>query len=241
MSKGFQFKQFSIEDNGCGMPVSTDGVLLGAWAHVAEDDAVLDIGTGTGLLSLMLAQRALSATIMAVDIDQHATETAALNASSSPWADRITVVQQDVTHWDIPTQFDTIICNPPYFNSGEQANDARRATARHTDTLSHTMLLKVINARLLPTGQAHLILPSVEADKLIAAAETHHLVCQRITEVKATANKPVTRKLITLAPKTALSSSISSKNTSVQHLVIQDKGAYTQDFISLTKDFYLKM
>lgn len=241
MSKGFQFKQFSIEDNGCGMPVSTDGVLLGTWANVAEDDDVLDIGTGTGLLSLMLAQRALGARIMAVDIDQHAAETAALNAAASPWANRITVAQQDVTEWDISARFSTIICNPPYFNSGEQANDARRATARHTDTLSHAMLLKVINARLLPTGQAHLILPSVEADKLIASAEAHHLVCQRITEVKATPNKPVTRKLITLVPKSALPSSISSEKTVAQHLVIQDKGAYTPDFISLTKDFYLKM
>ncbi|MDD1794151.1 methyltransferase [Enterovibrio sp. ZSDZ42] len=234
MNKGFQFKQFSIVDNGCGMAVSTDGVLLGAWADAGEHNAVLDIGTGTGLLSLMMAQRFPHAQITAIDIDQHAVNCARDNSEQSAWQNRINVIHQDIIQWRNGPLFDTIICNPPYFNSGEQASDQRRATARHTDTLSHDSLLKVIKAHLFPHGQAHLILPSVEADQLSAKAHEHDLYCQRLTLVKPTPAKPVSRKLMTL---TATKPDKCQENT----LVIQEDGAYTVDFVALTRDFYLKM
>ncbi|WP_028023869.1 tRNA1(Val) (adenine(37)-N6)-methyltransferase [Enterovibrio calviensis] len=234
MSKGFQFKQFSIVDKGCGMPVSTDGVLLGAWANAGEHDTVLDIGTGTGLLSLMMAQRFPQSHITAIDIDEHAVNSAKENSEQSAWKHRINIVLQDIICWHDGPQFDTIICNPPYFNSGEQASDQRRATARHTDTLSHDSLLKVIKAHLFPHGQAHLILPSVEADQLIAKARDYDLHCQRLTSVKPTAVKPVSRKLVTL---TVAQPDERQENM----LVIQEDGAYTADFVALTRDFYLKM
>lgn len=234
MGKGFKFKQFSIDDQGCGMPVSTDGVLLGAWADAGERHQILDIGTGSGLLALMMAQRFPTAQILAIDIDAHAAEAASMNAEQSAWANRIKVRQQDVTLWSEMPRFDTIVCNPPYFNSGEQAGDARRATARHTDTLSHDNLLKVIKAGLLPGGQAHLILPSVEADGLIANSAEHGLGCLRCTLVKPTPDKPVSRKLITLSTQTP----DSCQQTS---LVIRQGDNYSNDFIALTRDFYLKM
>ncbi|WP_407332217.1 tRNA1(Val) (adenine(37)-N6)-methyltransferase [Enterovibrio sp. 27052020O] len=234
MSKGFQFKQFSIENSDCGMPVSTDGVLLGAWANANKHDAVLDIGTGTGLLSLMMAQRFPHAHITAIDIDQQAVATARLNAEQSTWGHRIHVMQQDITQWPDSKKFDTIICNPPYFNSGEHAADVKRAMARHTDTLSHDGLLKAIKSRLSQNGHAHLILPSVEAEQLITKAISHGLYCHRLTTVKPTPNKPVSRKLITLSP-------VEHEKCLQNALVIQENGAYSDDFVALTKDFYLKM
>ncbi|OEE85635.1 tRNA (adenosine(37)-N6)-methyltransferase TrmM [Enterovibrio norvegicus FF-162] len=234
MSKGFQFKQFSIDNAGCGMPVSTDGVLLGAWADAENRDNVLDIGTGTGLLSLMMAQRFPHAHITALDIDQQAVESARLNAEQSAWNKRIIVMHQDITQWQDAVKFDTIICNPPYFNSGEQATDSKRAMARHTDTLSHDSLLKVIKTHLFPNGHAHLILPSVEAEQLITKAIHYGLYCQRVTSVKPTSTKPVSRKLITFSP-------VEQEKCLQTTLVIQENGAYSDDFVALTKDFYLKM
>ncbi|PKF51918.1 tRNA1(Val) (adenine(37)-N6)-methyltransferase [Enterovibrio nigricans] len=233
-NKRFQFKQFTIEDKGCGMPVSTDGVLLGAWAHASGDASILDIGTGTGLLALMMAQRFPSADITALDIDLHAVKAAKYNAEQSAWAKRIYVAHQDVKSWKSTDTFDVIICNPPYFNSGLQAEDARRAMARHTDSLSHDDLLNVLASRLSRNGVAYLILPSYEADQLIAKSHQHHLFCCRTVDVKTTPTKPVNRKLIAL--------SANKKNeTDKEMLIIQSDNSYTKEFVALTKDFYLKM
>lgn len=216
------------------MPVSTDGVLLGAWAEAKQGHTVLDIGTGTGLLALMIAQRFPHARITALDIDAHAADTARFNAQQSSWHNRIEVLHQDISKWESPAQFDTIVCNPPYFTSGEQAGNARRATARHTDTLSHDTLLRVIETRLLPHGEAHLILPVVEGEGLLTKAQAHSLFCCRKVLVKPTESKPASRLLITLSQN--LSADVEEKT-----LVIQGMAGYTDDFIALTRDFYLKM
>ena len=238
-TKGFKFKQFAIEGGQCGMPVSTDGVLLGAWANIGHSPRILDIGTGTGLLALMCAQRNPNASIWAIDIDHSAAITAKINIVRSAWSQRITVEQKDILTAFYPEVFDAIICNPPYFTHGEQAKQQQRATARHTDSLSHQALLQRCHSLLREGGKASFVLPVVEGEAFLALAKTCGFTLTRRCAVKPTADKVENRLLIEL--------SISSSDDEVtdaeqdQSLIIRDKLGYTEDFVALTKDFYLKM
>ncbi|MEO1448596.1 MAG: methyltransferase [Bacteroidota bacterium] len=127
----FHFRQFSIRQDQCAMKISTDGILLGAWAPLAHAKHILDVGTGTGLLALMAAQRALQARIVGLELDLNAAQQAAQNAAASPWADRIRIEGADFLSWEAPMEFDHIICNPPYFFEGIPSADKSRALARH--------------------------------------------------------------------------------------------------------------
>ncbi|TFH91073.1 methyltransferase domain-containing protein [Vibrio ouci] len=215
------------------MPVSTDGVLLGAWAELENPKTLLDIGTGTGLLSLMSAQRKLSLRIDAIEIDNHAVEAAQYNFTHSPWHDRIELHCGDVLTYSFDSTFDCIICNPPYFNSGEQAQNISRATARHTTSLSHQDLLKRCWDLLTDHGYASFVLPKVEGDIFIALAKQQGWSLQRLCQVKPTERKEVSRLLIQLG----------KVSIPVVHsaLTIHDNGGYSSDFVQLTKAFYLKM
>lgn len=232
--KGFQFKHFFIANQTCGMPVSTDGILLGAWAQANQDSTILDIGTGTGLLALMMAQRFKQANIIAIDIDENAVKTAQFNTAQSAWANRIKIHCCDIILWQNAHKVDTIICNPPYFTSGPVAKNATRAATRHTHCLSHETLLQVIKNNLSHQGQAHLILPTEPAEQFIQKALSLALFCHKMTDIKTTPNKPVSRKLLTLSAQ-------KTKECLKNQLIIQDNGHYSSEFISLTKDFYLKM
>ncbi|WP_194437410.1 tRNA1(Val) (adenine(37)-N6)-methyltransferase [Vibrio fluminensis] len=232
-TKGFSFKQFTIEGGECGMPVSTDGVLLGAWCNVSTASTILDIGTGTGLLALMCAQRQKNAIIWAVDIEESAAVTAQLNVANSPWAERIRVELGDINAVTYPTPFDVIICNPPYFNSGEQSHTQQRATARHTDTLSHLSLLARCKTLLSPQGRASFILPVVEGEAFIQLAQQQGWTLSRLCRVKPTESKVENRLLI------ELSQQMCQSNT--QHLTIRGNLGYSAEFTALTQDFYLKM
>ncbi|WEM41891.1 methyltransferase [Photobacterium sp. DA100] len=238
MAKGFTFKQFHVNDHGCGMPVSTDGVMLGAWAALPVSGQILDIGTGSGLLALMVAQRTAEHgnAITAIEVDDGAAQAARRNFADSLWAPRIGLAHQTIQGWASQQPAGSvaaIVCNPPYFNHGEQADCQARATARHTDTLPHHELLAAINHLLSPTGSASLILPVYEGKQLIAAAPSHQLYCQRVCEVKTTERKVASRLLI------ALSASPSTCQT--EQLVIHQGGEYSEAFVALTKAFYLKM
>ncbi|WP_261834767.1 tRNA1(Val) (adenine(37)-N6)-methyltransferase [Vibrio ishigakensis] len=232
-TKDFEFKRFTIIGGKSGMPVSTDGVLLGAWADIKMVGSILDIGTGTGLLALMSAQRNPNADILAIDIDADAIEAARHNAASCPWSSRIQVSMTDVTKMPIKDQFERIICNPPYFNSGEQSQREQRAKARHTDTLAHKDLLKACADLLSLEGSASFILPKVEGDGFIQLAKTSGWHLSRLCEIKTTAKKPISRYLIELRRV-----QVEMQTTSLQ---IHQGTEYSQDFIALTRDFYLKM
>lgn len=218
------------------MPVSTDGVLLGAWADASDCHDILDIGCGTGLLSLMLAQRFPRAIITAIDIDETAVKTTKDNVQQSPWQDRVSVLDADATAWEPDHRFEHVVCNPPYFTSGVQASSEQRATARHHDTLSHQALVKAIDRVLVTGGAASLILPVYEGENLIELASGIGLGCRHKVSVKSTPAKPASRLLIRL--QKGLDANYRGDST---ELVIQEGGKYTPEFVALTRDFYLKM
>ncbi|MGF1752451.1 methyltransferase [Vibrio makurazakiensis] len=232
-TKGFNFKRFAIEGGQTGMPVSTDGVMLGAWANLDSLRSVLDIGTGTGLLALMIAQRYSHISVQAIDIDKHAIEAAQFNFNQSPWSERIQLTYGDVLSLNNQELFDSIICNPPYFNNGEQSQKQQRATARHTDTLDHQLLIDQSFALTSSTGTASFILPITEGEQFIALAQKSGWFLSRRLDVQPTPTKPISRVLCELAKQ--------SQDSHYDQLTIRDKSGYSDQFIALTKDFYLKM
>lgn len=232
-TKGFEFKQFKIEGGYSGMPVSTDGVLLGAWIDLTNCSSLLDIGTGTGLLSLMCAQRNHKLKIEAIDIEPHAIEAARINFSSSPWSDRLTIYHNDVLKHQFDHCFEAIICNPPYFNSGERAANSTRAVARHTSSLNHSQLLERCWSLLTATGCANFVLPATEGAQFLHIAQAQGWQLKRHCSIKPTSSKEVNRILFELSKQ--------SVSTQYQQLIIHHNNGYSSDFIALTKDFYLKM
>ncbi|WP_153447710.1 tRNA1(Val) (adenine(37)-N6)-methyltransferase [Vibrio algicola] len=232
-TKDFSFKQFSICGGQSGMAVSTDGVLLGAWIQLHDKHKILDIGTGTGLLALMCAQRSDKSQITAVDIDEGAVCAARYNAEQSPWHQRLKVQQTDITHADLKQQFDRIICNPPYFTSGEATQHQARAQARHTLTLSHHALLTACKTWLTCEGRASFILPKVEGLAFIGLAQSQGWYLSRLCLVHTTLKKTSYRVLFEL--------SLSPSETQQSELTIHQDSGYSEAFIDLTKAFYLKM
>ncbi|MBY5980378.1 tRNA1(Val) (adenine(37)-N6)-methyltransferase [Ferrimonas balearica] len=230
----FTFKQFHVDDRSCGMPVSTDGVMLGAWAALPDQGRVLDLGTGSGLLALMASQRS-QAHITAVELDPDACRQAEANFAASPWTERLQLVQCDVRDWYPSAPFDAIVCNPPYFTSGERSQRGQsRAQARHVDTLSHDDLLNALVRLLHPKGCASLILPLVEGELLLTRLANSGLHLIRRTAVHSRADKPTQRLLLTLSRQPA--------EPVLDTLVIHSQdGGYSAAFCALTQDFYLKM
>ena len=232
-TKGFKFKQFSIHGGESGMPVSTDGVMLGAWANCTPQNKILDIGTGTGLLALMCAQRFPSAQITALDIEITAIEAAKQNFAQSPWSDRLSLHHSDVLQFEPEHRFERIICNPPYFNNGEQSKQSQRATARHTDTLQHSALLNRCHELLTEEGTANFVLPITEGEQFITMALQQGWHLSRLCRVQPSQKKPVHRLLFELAKQAC--------DTQETYLIIHSSQGYSDDFIQLTREFYLKM
>jgi tRNA1Val (adenine37-N6)-methyltransferase len=242
----FRFKQFTIQQDRAAMKIGTDSVLLGAWADIAGLGAtptVLDIGTGTGVLALMLAQRlaAQASTnfeIDAVEIDKNAAQEATENAANSPWAAHIQVFNTAIQAFQPQKKYDVIISNPPYFNDslGAKINvkTTERRIARHTDALNYDDFLAAAERLLLPKGSIFLILPAPETDTFLAKAIQKGFVCNTKTVVFGRVNKPPERCLLAL--------SYPSENSTKNHetLVIYGEGqGYTDAYKALTKNFYL--
>lgn len=232
--KDFKFKQFTIKNGGnIGMPVSTDGVMLGAWAFQQPPSTILDIGTGSGLLALMCAQRFPNALIQAIDIDNNAYLTATENALSSPWSARLQISQKNVLEYHLDHRFDAVICNPPYFTSGETAQDASRAIARHTNSLDHKALITQLNSLLTPDGVAAFVLPITEGEAFIKLAEQQGWSLTRRCDVRTTLRKQPTRLLFELKQ--------GKMTPHFETLTINAEQGYSEQFIALTHEFYLKM
>ncbi|HFA50810.1 MAG TPA: methyltransferase domain-containing protein, partial [Bacteroidetes bacterium] len=232
----FQFKQFFIEQDKCAMKVGTDGILLGAWADVAGAASILDIGAGTGLIAIMLAQRTETAKITAVEIDPAACGQAAQNMANSPWADRLEAVRQsiqDFSKLSAGKEFDLIVSNPPFFTGGTFSQSQDKASVRHTIKMPHGDLLSAVRSLLAKKGKFCAVLPYLEGLRFKELAATYGLYCTRTTAVKPLKNKPVERLLLQFEK--------SEKETLLAELVIQTGGAnsWTEDFRELTGAFYL--
>lgn len=267
MNPGFRFKQFFVRHDRCAMKVGTDGVLLGAWAPsrsaIAATDAacgikgdnasalptttcvvsgtpiyrILDVGTGSGLIALMLAQRCPEAQIAAIDIDPDAVAQARENFAASPWSDRLHVAQSSLQ--ELSNQsfvYDLIVSNPPYFTASLKNPDAARCTARHNDTLPFSVLIAESAKRLAPDGTLALIVPAEAEAELQSLAEAHSLHCTHRCYVHPKPGRPAKRVL--LAWQHAVASAIHGGLTT--HLTLEDDhGARSLDYQQLAKDFYL--
>lgn len=230
----FSFKQFTIRHDRCAMKVGTDGVLLGAWTDIRHSCRILDIGTGTGLIALMLAQRNSEASVTAIDIDAEAVSQAQENIRESPWKERVVAMWQDIKTYRPQALFDTIVSNPPYFIDSLKCPDNQRNTARHTDTLDMEVLLAKAGTLLTPDGRFSIILPTEQTDALVETAGRVGLYPSRHTTV-------ITRP--GLAPKRTLMEFARKKEAfQTDELVIElERHVYSDAYIALTKDFYLRM
>ena len=235
MADYFHFKKFSVRHDRSGMKVGTDGVLLGAWTDVKRATQILDIGTGTGVIALMLAQRASEAvTIDAVEIDDQAYADAQENIAASPWHDRIHIHHTAIQNFVTSTQFDLIVSNPPYFQKSYKPPAAQRETARHTGQLTFENILFVTEKLLTPTGKLNVIFPYTEGLQFIDMAQHKGLHCSRKCIFRTRANKPVERLLL----------EFSWQKTTPEEgdILLYNEGEnWSVGYKTLTRDFYLKI
>ena len=229
---GFKFKQFAVEQEDVAMKVGTDGVLLGAWANTDNAKRILDIGTGTGVIALQMAQRNPVAQIHAVEIDETAAHRARANFDLSPWAERMNVEQTAVQEFSPAEKFDLIVSNPPYFVDSLLPPDAKRSTARHTHDLSFEELDSAVCRLLADDGLFALILPVVEFEKYLALTQLYLVRRCDVCPVEGGAVKRIMGELAKQKP-----TSIVHENIAIER---GKRGDYTDDYRALTKEFYLK-
>jgi len=236
MSK-FQFKQFSIEQDRCAMKIGTDGVLLGAWTPIENNPfSILDIGTGTGIIALMLAQRSSAEQIDALEIDEEAYEQATDNFENSPWNDRLFCFHAGLDEFveEPEDEYDLIVSNPPFYSEDYKSNDDQRDLARFQDAMPFEDLIEAAALLLSENGIFSVIIPFKEEENFIAIAKEYDLHPLKITHAKGTPTSEIKRSLLALT----------RNETSVltNELVIETaRHIYTPEYIELTQDFYLKM
>ncbi len=230
----FRFKHFSIDHNHSAHKVGTDGVLLGAWADVNNVSRILDVGTGSGVIALMMAQRTMPHVLVdAIDISLKDCEQAKENVEASPWPKNICVKNTALQKLKA-SPYDLIISNPPFFIDSAKPPTPDRTRARHTETLPPEELLFHAKRLLSPQGKLCLILPVVEAKKFIALAENTMWHCTRLCEFRARASKPVERSLFELR----LHKEVIRKESLILY---GNNGEWSDGYKNLTKDFYLKL
>ncbi len=228
----FRFKQFSVRQARNAMKVSTDGVLLGSWVEVQGIRRALDVGTGTGLIALMLAQRS-EAQIDAVEIDATAAAEAAENAAASPWPDRVKIIHQSVQDYarQAGEMYDLVVSNPPFFTGGVLSAHQDRASVRHTVKLPHGDLLDAARKLLHPEGRLAVILPYLEGLRFGELAASYGFYLCRRTRVRPLPQQPFNRLLLEFARQV--------RPLHESELVIQnEQGQWTEEYVQLTRPFY---
>lgn len=230
----FRFKQFEVQHDQSTMKVGTDAVLLGSWANVERDETLLDVGTGCGIIALMVAQRNEKATIHALDIDEYSIRDAAQNFRRSPWTDRM--VAHHISFQDFADEtdqtFDHIVSNPPFFAGNKESVYPSRTKSRHTVYLSHDVFMSVSAALAHEASKLSIILPHLIADyfQVLASGNGFHLV--RKTRIRHTTAHPVSRVLMEFRKRQAL--------LKVEDMVLNGSdGQHSEAFRELTEAFYL--
>jgi len=233
MGNVFRFKKFGVDQSGCAMKINTDGVLLAAVATANMDSGrILDIGTGTGVIALMLAQRFPLAQVDAVEIDGVAAERAGLNFRSSDFSSRTTAHHTSIMDYESTHPYDLIVSNPPFFVNDLKNPEVRKGIARHADEQFFDGLLTKAAELLAPYGVFWLILPVKQADWMLNSAASFNLfLCHQI-DVCSDESKPVIRRILCLSPHL---SSIKKET----FYIYQSQGVYTDAYRSLLKDFFL--
>lgn len=228
----FKFKRFDIDDSHCGMKVGTDGVILGAWVSCTGVNRAIDVGTGSGLIALMIAQRCC-AHVDAIEIDAGACGDARMNIESAQWCD-IDVVEDSFLNFVPKSPTDLIVSNPPFFTTGEKSYIAQRANARHVGSLNHITLIDFASKTLDKNGRLAFIYPAGHDDEIIYKAEMSHLKLRRICNMKQDASKAAIR---TMYEFSRIDGNIESEEISIRNI---DGKTYSERFKDLCKDFYLE-
>ena len=239
----FQFKKFKVHQDRCAMKVGTDGVLLGAWSSIEhEPKSILDIGAGTGVIALQLAQRSSASTIDAIEIDDQAHEQCTHNFENSDWADRLFCYHASVQEFasEMEHKYDLIVSNPPFFKAPKsidaqtQNTSQERAVARFTDTLPFKHLVVCAAHLLSQNGVFCTILPHKEADSFIEIAAQNKLFISKICTIRGIKTSKIKRCMLAF--------SLHQSKPKTQELTIEvSRHNYTQDYKNLVRDFYVKM
>lgn len=236
--KPFRFQRFAVDDDLCGMKIGTDAVLLGAWANVKKKQRILDIGTGCGLIALMLAQRTedIEPTIDAIDQDENAAQQATGNVANSPWPKRVQVSHMSLQQFLTPEHigcYDLCVCNPPFFTDCSPSHDQRKSEARHTVSLSHHQLIASSKLLLQQAGKLCLILPYDQFESILDTAQLAGFYLHRQTSVRPLPDNPFKRVLLEfgLRPSEVLR----------EELVIEAKRhVFSDGYEALTREFHLR-
>ncbi|WP_405608066.1 tRNA1(Val) (adenine(37)-N6)-methyltransferase [Polaribacter sp. Asnod1-A03] len=238
--KPFQFKEFTIHQDKTAMKIGTDAVLLGAWCSVDDyPDTILDVGAGTGVISLMIAQRSDAMTIDAVEIDENAYEQTVENFEKSDWGDRLYCYNATFTEFaneiaEEEETYDLIVSNPPFYTDDFETDNDARNKARFTSSLSFDNLLKGVAKTLSENGIFSVIIPFKEEENFINLAKENKLFLNKVCHVQGNTTSEIKRSLMEF--------SFHSSEVEKEHLTIEiARHQYTDDYINLTKDFYLKM
>jgi len=228
----FKFKKFSIIQEKSAMKVGTDGVLLGCWISCEKANNILDIGCGTGLITLMLGQRSLNSNVIGIEIDKIASQEAQLNSSNSDWEERIEIKHTSLQQFTPQLNFDLIVSNPPFFpqNKSQQSRDI----ARHANTLSFEELIGNAAKLLAEKGIFSVVIPKNSEEYFCKIAAVHNLYCNRVCYIKGNETSQVKRVMMEF--------SFIKTVVLTEHLTIEtSRHNYTDKYIQLCKDFYLKM
>lgn len=229
----FEFRQFTIRQDRCAFKVGTDGVILGAAADISGVSRILDIGSGTGLIAIMLAQRC-NALITALEPDMESFLQLSENVNACRWKERISAVNSRIQDFTADQDFDLIVSNPPYFINSIRNPDSRKSGARHNDTLSHDDLLSGVSRLMGKNGKLMVIVPFAEGNVLIAEAAGYGLYLNKILKIRPLPTSDIRRMVITFSRNRV---NPAEKFLTIEHGKRHD---FTDEYKALTKDFYLK-